>query len=239
MAIFFRERRMDNVSLQKPISNRRLLRNLLIVSIVFSLFITALNLNRNYHYRYQTTTLQQGAQFAHPTPFPSFSLTDQNGRSFTKKNLLGHWSLLFFSSTQDISLAATALTELRDVYTLLENENEKELPLVVLISMNPNQDTRQKLSADLKYFNARFVGATGNKNQLSRLVDLLKIIYSNNSNTSSTHHPKTSDENEQFTILSGLILVVNPTGEWVGVLIPPYDPKIMADDFLKFQRNEG
>lgn len=35
---------------------------------------------------------------------------------------------------------------------------------------------------------------------------------------------------------SRMILVTNPGGEWTGVLTPPYDAKIIAKDFMKFQK---
>jgi len=205
-------------------------RMLIINAIVLPILVLGIGmwLSTKIHRSNQPPVLKAGTMLKEPVVLQPFTLIDENGQPFTNASLKGHWSMIFFGFTNCPMVCPTTLTQLNNAYKILEKIDDKRLPKVVFISVDPERDTPRKIKAYLAKLNPAFTGATGKQKNLDKLTSSLGIMYakamkSNEINYNISH--------------SGVILVTNPDGNWVAVLSTPHDGKIIAKDILILQKH--
>ena len=147
-----------------------------------------------------------------PRKFSDFQLTDHGGQPFTQENLKGKWTLIFFGFTHCPDICPTTLAAAARMYAALDADEQENLQ-VVLISLDPERDTPEQLAKYVPYFNADFIGASGNRHVLLKLATELNVAYS-----------KVDLENGDYTIdHSGNLVLINPYGHYHGFMKPPFE----------------
>ncbi len=147
-----------------------------------------------------------------PRKFSQFELTDHHGGLFTSAHLKGKWSLLFFGFTHCPDICPTTMATAAKLYESLSPDDKDKLQ-VVMISLDPERDTTEKLFQYVPYFNKEFIGATGNKHVLMSLGVQLNIPYS-----------RVSLKEDDYTIdHSGNFVIINPYGDYHGFFRPPFN----------------
>ena len=89
----------------------------------------------------------------------SFSLTAQDGRTVTEKDLLGGPSLIFFGFTRCPDVCPTALYEIGQIYKALGPDGDRVKTF--FISVDPERDTPEILKTYLSGFDPRITGLSG------------------------------------------------------------------------------
>jgi protein SCO1 len=95
----------------------------------------------------------------------TFSLFDQHGRHVTDRDFHGHWLVVYFGFTQCVDICPATLTVLAAALRMLGADAGEFKP--VFITIDPQHDTAQALSAYLQNFGADFVGLTGSAAQIA------------------------------------------------------------------------
>jgi protein SCO1 len=88
-----------------------------------------------------------------------FSLTDQNGRTVTDRDLRGHPFLVFFGFTHCPDVCPTSLFEISEVLGKLGPDAQKVS--AVFVTIDPERDTPAAMKDYLSSFNPHLVGLTG------------------------------------------------------------------------------
>lgn len=158
-------------------------------------------------------------------PLKAFHLMDDEGKSFTNNNLMGHWSLLFFGYSSCPDLCPTTLTKLNKAYQILQASNTHMAPQVIFITIDPKRDTPKELQQYLNKFNKNFIGVTGSEKEITNLTKSIGIAYLKIAK---------SKKNYDFQH-SGIIIVINPNGEWVAIMHIPPTGREIAKDFQRIQ----
>ncbi|WPC05081.1 SCO family protein [Pseudomonas benzenivorans] len=141
---------------------------------------------------------------------PELSLVDQDGQAFRVDRLEKQWSLLFFGYTFCPDICPATLAELRQLRTLLPEEARDNLR-VVLVSVDPQRDTPEQLKKYLGYFDAEFIGLTGELEAIQKLANAVSIPFI---------PADTSEEN--YTVNhSGNLVIVGPDGTQRGFIRAP------------------
>lgn len=97
-----------------------------------------------------------GTYLESPREINAFSLVGIDQKPFTNSSLRGHWTMIFFGFTNCGYLCPTTMTELAKMYHQLEKQGVKELPEVVMISIDPDRDSLEKLGNYVKAFDPHF-----------------------------------------------------------------------------------
>lgn len=147
-----------------------------------------------------------------PRIFSDFELIDQRGETFAKADLTGKWTLIFFGFTHCPDICPATMAMLNKVIQPL-TDKEKQNIQVVLLSVDPERDTPQKLADYVTYFNPGFTGLTGDPYQILSLTAQLGVVY--------TKVPL--DEGDYTVDHSGNIVVINPMGDYHGFFRPPFE----------------
>lgn len=146
-----------------------------------------------------------------PRKFSDFDLIDHRGDAFTLERLKGQWSMIFFGFTNCPDVCPTTLATLNETYSKLK-DSEKENLQVIMVSLDPERDTVDKLGQYMPYFNTEFVGVTGNKHFIKRFTTEINIAYN--------QVPLGGDD---YTVdHSSQIVLVNPNGHYHGFFKSPH-----------------
>jgi protein SCO1 len=113
-----------------------------------------------------------------PLPLPDFELLDQHGQPFTRDSLRGQTSLLFFGFTHCPDICPATLQQLSLARKqIAETSPGNALPAIVLISVDPERDTPEKLDKYVSSFRADVAAATGTRESLLPLTSALGIFF--------------------------------------------------------------
>lgn len=148
---------------------------------------------------------------------PELSLTNQDGQAVAVDQLKEQWSLLFFGYTFCPDICPATLAQLRQLQGLLPEETRANLR-IVLVTVDPNRDTPEQLKKYLDYFDAGFIGLTGEEATLQKLANAVSIPYI---------PADTSEEN--YTVdHSGNLVIIGPDGTQRGFIRAPINNAKLA-----------
>lgn len=160
--------------------------------------------------------------FEKPRLVNDINLLDKNGAAFTKENLKGKWSLVFFGFTHCPDICPTTLATLNQFYKTMKKEPAHRVLLdstrIILASVDPARDTPAVLNEYVNYFNPNFQAVTG---------EFLSIYnFATNLNAPFKKVVQTDD----YTVdHSSYIFVLNDRGDYQGFIKPP----INVDELMK------
>ena len=146
-----------------------------------------------------------------PRIFSDFELVDHRGEVFNQEHLQDVWTIVFFGFTHCPDICPTTLAILNDTYSKLK-DRERERMQIVMISIDPERDTVEKLAEYVPYFNNEFIGVTGNKHLIKRLTAELNVAYN-----------KVPLDSDDYTVdHSTQLVLINPKGHYHGFFKAPH-----------------
>ena len=98
----------------------------------------------------------------------AFSLTAQDGRTITEKDLLGGPSIVFFGFTHCPDICPTALYDIGQIYSALGGSGGKLKTF--FMTVDPERDTQDLLKTYLSSFDARIIGLTGSPEAVAKAM---------------------------------------------------------------------
>jgi protein SCO1/2 len=135
-----------------------------------------------------------------------FTLTDQDGRTVTDGDFRGRWLLVYFGFTYCPDICPTSLARNGDAITLLGEKGKKVLP--VLITIDPERDTPEKLKGYVQSFHPHTVGLTGTPDQIAAVARAYRVYY-------AQAHPSEGEGDNYLMDHSSLTYLVGPDGRFV------------------------
>lgn len=117
----------------------------------------------------------QGSLVAPPRALDDFTLTSQNGTPVALHDLRGKAVLLFFGFTNCPNICPTTLSEFRTVKRGLGADADKLA--VVFISVDPEQDTIERLRQYVDAFDPSFIGLRGDTATLAKIGPQYDLYY--------------------------------------------------------------
>ncbi len=188
-------------------------RRTVIGAVIFIIAVVALMVNKVTTPRMLSDEeLRNNGAFVFSTPrmFTDFSLLDQHGNEFTKRNFEGKWSLVFFGFTQCPDICPTTLIDLNNLWKALPDNIRKDTE-VVLVSLDPARDSAKILKDYVEYFNPAFTGVTGDFLSIRRFANEVNVAFMK------------VTQGDSYTIdHSANVVLINPRGDYHGFFKPPF-----------------
>jgi protein SCO1/2 len=148
-----------------------------------------------------------------PKPLAPFVLNAAGGAHLGHAALVGHWTLLFFGYTFCPDVCPGTLATLAQVADRLEAQWTVEPLQVLMVSVDPERDTPQRLQDYVSHFHPGFLGATGERRQIDALIGQFRARYHIN-----------RDQGEHYTVdHTAAVFILDPDGRYLGFLTPPLD----------------
>ena len=154
--------------------------------------------------------------FENPKQISDFSFYSANKTEFTKSDLIGKWTLMYFGFTRCPDECPTTMYQMSKLIKVLR---EKEFPLEdkqwVLVSIDPERDTPEDIDKYAKGFDKDFIGVVNIRPMLLSLATQLSVNNVMPSSESMDHAHLDNHVNN--------IILLNPEGEFAGIFRPPFD----------------
>ncbi len=161
-------------------------------------------------------------------PVAPFQMRTHRGEAFDEASLKGQWNFVFFGFLQCPDVCPTTLQALRGFRrSLLENDPAALRHRFIFVTVDPGNDTAERIGPYLQYFDPEFIGLIGSGGELAKLADSLAVYY-------ARQQDKNGNSNFDHT---AAVMVVDPAGRVVGALPSPHDPAMMTRRFLALQRH--
>lgn len=160
-----------------------------------------------------------------PRTISKFELIDNHGNAFTNENLKDKWTFMFFGYTSCPGICPTILKELVKVYEKLHVDEGNEKIQVVMVSIDPERDSVERMNNYVTAFNPSFIGLKGTSDQIKSMTKELGIVY-------LKVVADEADTDMSFEIdHSGALLLFNPKGELHALFSMPHDSEEIVGDF--------
>jgi protein SCO1/2 len=151
-----------------------------------------------------------------PKVISDFTFFSANGAEFTKSDLKGKWTLMYFGFTRCPDECPTTMYQMSKLVKVLR---EKEFPLEdkqwVLVSIDPERDSPNDIDKYAKGFDQDFIGVVNSRPMLLSLATQLSVNNIMPSGNAMDHSHLDNHVNN--------IILLNPNGEFAGIFRPPFD----------------
>ena len=152
-----------------------------------------------------------------------FELIDHNHAVFNNAALQQRWSFLFFGYTYCPDVCPTTLSELNSIAQRLQDVDEDIR--FVMVTVDPQRDTPERLAEYVTYFNGDFLGVTGSDQELEQLTRQLGILY---------NRVESENGSENYLVdHTAAVFLFDPDGRYHAVFTPPLSAENIAGDFRK------
>ncbi len=169
--------------------------------------------------------------FPDPKPLTAFAFTDHENRVFDLSRLKGKWSFLFFGYTHCPDICPTTLAMLARAHeNIVKSTLGARDVQFVFISVDPNRDTANKLRQYVTYFDASFLGVTGDDAQLGNLAAQLGAAYQVAITPGVENYP---------VYHTAAVFLVDPRARYHAVFAPPLDAEGISRRFEVLRELEG
>ncbi|GLX78712.1 photosynthetic protein synthase I [Thalassotalea insulae] len=147
-----------------------------------------------------------------PREIKPFAMTDHQHQAFTNQQLTGKWSWVFFGYTSCPDVCPTTMQELNFYYDDLKAIADNVQ--ILLVSVDPNRDSLDKLAQYVAYFNPEFTALTADHSVLFPFARNLGLMYA------------ISDDDRHDSYLvdhSASIVLINPQGKIAAIFKPQHE----------------
>jgi len=151
-----------------------------------------------------------------------FSLTDQNGRTVTDRDLKGHPSLVFFGFTHCPDVCPTALFEVSEIMRVLGPDADRVRALFVTV--DPERDTPATLKDYLSSFDPHLSALTGDPEAVAAMAKAYRVYYKK---VPLSEGGYTMDH-------TAIVYLMNKDGKFVSPFNIKRPPDVAAADLRKY-----
>jgi protein SCO1 len=172
--------------------------------------------------------LVAGTLLAPPRPLPAFQLIDHDNRPFGPERLSGRWTFVFFGFTSCPDVCPVTLSALAQTRKMLEDMPDGLRPQVVLVSVDPQRDTAERLAAYVKAFDPSFIGVTASQPAVEELARQMGAAVA-----------VSPGEGDQYRVdHSSSVFLIDPNGA-MRALFSTAEPKLISQDYRRIAAPAG
>jgi len=158
-------------------------------------------------------------------PLQPFTLIDHNEQAFTRKNIKGKWSFLFFGYTHCPDVCPTTLHTLKQIKTaLMKNPQTASDMQVIFVSVDPERDKPELLKKYTTYFDKNFIAVTAPGNKLLKFSKQFAAAY--------IKEPTTTP-GEYLISHTSSIFLIDPQMRIVASFSPPHYAATITSQYIK------
>lgn len=107
-----------------------------------------------------------------------FELIDQDGKPFGSQNLMGSWALIYFGFTHCPDVCPDELEKIVEAVEMIEANKKADPIKPVFITVDPERDDVQAVREYIREFSPKFIGLTGNKEQVDQATKAYRVYFS-------------------------------------------------------------
>ncbi len=167
-----------------------------------------------------------GFAFPDPIALTAVELISGDNEPLTEDYFSGGWTFIYVGYTYCPDACPISLNILSQMYASLAEQDAANNVKGLLVSVDPERDSPERLREYVKYFNENFAGATGTENNLASFAKQVSAVYS---------LPKDRSTKEYLVDHSSSIILINPKAEVHAIFTPPQKADLLAEDYIKLR----
>jgi protein SCO1/2 len=212
----------------KPVSKNLIIIVIFIVTVL-GLFINKLTTPRTLS---NDELLVNGLfLFDQPKDISDFEFYSSDQASFTKSDLIGNWTLMYFGFTNCPDECPTTMYQLSKLIRILREKNfDLNNKQWVLVSIDPERDTPEMIDKYAKGFDQDFLGVSNARPMLLSLATQLSV------NNVMPNHANHMDHSHLDNHVNNIILL-NPKGQFAGIFRPPFEVSRLSLTYQSVTQN--
>ncbi|MDX1412739.1 MAG: SCO family protein [Candidatus Promineifilaceae bacterium] len=145
----------------------------------------------------------KGSAMPATIPAPDFELTDTDGNAVQLSDYEGKIVLLYFGYSFCPDVCPTSLSDLARVQRKLDDNGENIQ--VIMVTVDPERDTPQKLAEYVGYFHPTFIGLRGTKEEIDAAAEGFGVYYEKHEGSEATGY---------LVDHTARIFVIEPNGDY-------------------------
>ncbi len=176
--------------------------------------------------------------FILPTPrdIAPFELQSHTGQPFVREDLQGRWNFVFFGFVNCPDVCPTSMAVLGTVDRALQAQDPELAAQFqgILVSVDPDRDSLDRLGDYATAFSPRFLGVTGSRQDLVTLTSQLNVAFAKVplAGASAPSSSSGSEAEDAYTVdHTGNIVIINPRGHYHGFIKLPHDAETIRLTF--------
>jgi len=143
-----------------------------------------------------------------PTLGGPFSLMDNNGKRVTEKTYAGKYMLVYFGTTTNDPMTLESLKKIAEALdTMGDGANKAQ---VIFITVDPERDTKEKMSEFVKGISPRIIGLTGTRAEIDNAMAAYKAF--------AQKMPDPADQKSYTYFHPDFIYVMSPQGTFYTLM---------------------
>ena len=171
-----------------------------------------------------------------PRDIAAFELTDHMGKKFDRSSINGRWSFVFFGFVSCPDVCPTSMSVLGTVDRQLQASDPElaEQFQGILVSVDPERDSIEKLARYATAFSPRFLGVTGPREDLVGLTTQVNVAFAKVPLAEPAPRGSAAADvaADAYTVdHTGNIVIINPRGHYHGFIKLPHDPETIRLTF--------
>lgn len=152
------------------------------------------------------------------------NFTAHNNQVFNESDLHGKWSILFFAFTNCPDICPSTLHVLKQVKENLVKQKVWQAFQLAMVTVDPERDTPERMSQYVPFFDDEFIGLRADLDYTTTFAKNLGVLF----------FKREVQENGAYDVDHGAALIlVNPKGEFAGVIGAPHKKEELTKDLLK------
>ena len=163
--------------------------------------------------------LASGTWLPQSKPVIDFELTDTSGQAFTRRDLTGAPTLVFFGFTHCPDVCPTTLVKLAQVHRRAAIAGLR----VLFISVDPQRDTPPLLGQYVRAFDPQFRGLTGDPRTIARVAANFGVAVNRVELPGGDY---TMDH-------SAVVFLLDDSAHIVAIFTPPFDVAALSTDLAR------
>jgi len=157
--------------------------------------------------------------------------TDHRGQVFDLERFKNQWSIVFFGFTNCPDICPSTLRILKDVKQQVTEAGLWDGYQVIMVSVDPERDTPEKLNEYVPFFDSEFIGVTADLKATEEFAKSVGALFIKREN----------ERNDEWYDVdhSASLILINPQGEWAGAITAPHRTEQISGDLIKLARYHG
>lgn len=164
--------------------------------------------------------------FSPPRELPPFSLRQSDGTALVPGELKGHWTLVFLGFTHCPDVCPTTLAEMAKAQKQWAALPESTRPRLLFVSVDPERDTPDRIGEYAHAFHRDTLAATADVPALEAFAKSLSMVFA------KVPPPEGIPADQYSMDHSASMAVLDPQGRMSGIVQPPFDPRLIAQDMI-------
>lgn len=186
-----------------------------------------------YQYLVMPKPLQLINTFPKLNPVVAFEAKTHENETFTEKDFIGKWSIVFFGFTACPDICPTTMMDMNQVQKGLDAKWQEDTRFV-FISVDPERDTVEKLAKYVPAFNPEFIGLNMDLNQTREVTKNLGVAFMKTSSHDGNPDNYSVDHTARWFILDSLgrrFALINPSDAFGNDLV-----ELVIEDYQNLRK---